>query len=66
MRRALPLFLLVAVLAPAQAAARDFPRDFLWGTAIAAYQTEAGGTPSHADRREQEEEQQEAAHGAPV
>ena len=33
------------------AAARDFPRDFLWGTAISAFQTEAGGTPAHADRR---------------
>ena len=51
MRRALPLLLLLAVLAPGQAAARDFPRDFLWGTAIAAFQTEAGGKPSHADRR---------------
>ena len=30
---------------PALGAARDFPRDFLGGTAIAAFQTEAGGTP---------------------
>ena len=50
-RRLLLLLLLLAVVAPGEAAARDFPRDFLWGTAIAAFQTEAGGTPSHADRR---------------
>lgn len=48
--RALPLTLaLLALLAPS-AAARDFPRTFLWGTAIAGLQSEAGGHPSHADR----------------
>ncbi len=45
----------VALAAAAPAAAgtggRDFPRSFLWGTAIAAFQTEAGGSPSNADRR---------------
>ena len=51
MRRLLLLLLLLAVVAPGEEAARDFPRDFLCGTAIAAFQTEAGGTPSHADRR---------------
>ena len=51
MRRALLASLLFALAAPGVAAARDFPRDFLWGTAIAAFQTEAGGHPSNADRR---------------
>jgi beta-galactosidase len=50
-RRALLLSLLLALAAPGTAAARDFPRDFLWGTAIAAFQTEAGGQPANADRR---------------
>ena len=43
MRRALLVFLLLALAAPGTAAARDFPKGFLWGTAIAAFQTEAGG-----------------------
>ena len=51
MRRALLLSLVVALASPATAAARDFPKDFLWGTAIAAFQTEAGGRPAHADTR---------------
>jgi beta-galactosidase len=43
---------LVLMLAPAPlAVARDFPRGFLWGPAISAFQTEAGGRPAHADRR---------------
>ena len=41
--------ILLTCATPALGAARDFPRDFLWGTAIAAFQTEAGGTPSNAD-----------------
>jgi beta-glucosidase/6-phospho-beta-glucosidase/beta-galactosidase len=49
-RRALLLSLVVALAAPAGASARDFPKDFLWGTAIAGFQTEAGGRPAHADR----------------
>ena len=36
---------------PAGAAERDFPRSFLWGTAIAGLQAEAGGQPSNADPR---------------
>jgi len=48
-RRIALLSLVFAVAAPSTAVARDFPRDFLWGTAIAAFQTEAGGTPSNAD-----------------
>jgi beta-galactosidase len=48
-RRAVVLSLVLALAAPGVAAARDFPRDFLWGTAIAAFQTEAGGRPAHAD-----------------
>ncbi|HEX2413898.1 MAG TPA: glycoside hydrolase family 1 protein [Thermoleophilaceae bacterium] len=35
---------------PAGSQARDFPRDFLWGTAISGFQTEAGGKPSNSDR----------------
>ena len=30
--------------------AEEFPRSFLWGTAVAGFQTEAGGTPSNRDR----------------
>jgi beta-galactosidase len=48
-RRAVVLSLVLALAAPGVAAARDFPEDFLWGTAIAAFQTEAGGRPAHAD-----------------
>jgi beta-galactosidase len=50
-RRALLLSLVLALAAPASAAGRDFPKDFLWGTAIAAFQTEAGGQPANADTR---------------
>ena len=50
MRRAFLLSLVLALAAPAAAAARDFPKDFLWGTAIAAFQTEAGGRPANADK----------------
>jgi beta-galactosidase len=49
-RRAVQLSLVLALLAPGTAAAGDFPKRFLWGTAIAAFQTEAGGRPAHADR----------------
>jgi beta-galactosidase len=45
-----PALLLTLVL-PQPAGARDFPRDFLWGPAISAFQTEAGGRPAHADGR---------------
>ena len=47
--RLLTAILVLLALAPATAAARDFPRDFKWGTAIAGLQTEAGGTPANAD-----------------
>ncbi len=42
-----------ALTAPATAGdgAKRFPRDFLWGTATAGFQVEAGGSPSNADRR---------------
>src|SRR3954447_14119204 len=50
-RRALLLSIALALAAPGAAAARDFPRDFLWGTAIAGFQTEAGGHPDDADKR---------------
>ncbi|HEU4656596.1 MAG TPA: glycoside hydrolase family 1 protein [Capillimicrobium sp.] len=44
------LVALLVIAAPA--GARDaFPRGFLWGTASAGFQAEAGGSPSHADRR---------------
>ncbi len=33
------------------ASARDFPKNFLWGTATAGFQVEAGGTPANVDRR---------------
>ena len=48
----LTLTLAVALLTlPALAQARDFPRDFLWGTAISGFQTEAGGRPDNRDTR---------------
>ncbi|HEU0024028.1 MAG TPA: glycoside hydrolase family 1 protein [Thermoleophilaceae bacterium] len=49
--RALPVALALLAAVPGAAAARDFPRDFHWGTAIAGLQSEAGGQPSNADRR---------------
>jgi beta-galactosidase len=49
--RAALLSLALALALPAAAAGRDFPERFLWGTAIAAFQTEAGGRPAHADTR---------------
>jgi beta-glucosidase/6-phospho-beta-glucosidase/beta-galactosidase len=51
--RALGLLLVVAATTAATPAhAQDaFPRGFLWGTASAGFQSEAGGAPGHADRR---------------
>ncbi len=46
--------LLLAIAAPSASAQVDidpFPRGFLWGTASAGFQSEAGGSPSNADRR---------------
>ncbi|HKQ17206.1 MAG TPA: family 1 glycosylhydrolase, partial [Solirubrobacterales bacterium] len=49
------IFALAAAAALAAAtpasAARPFPKDFLWGTASAGFQSEAGGTPARVDRR---------------
>ena len=42
---------LALLMLPAVAHARDFPRDFLWGTAISGFQTEAGGRPDNRDTR---------------
>jgi beta-galactosidase len=39
------------LLLAAPAGAKRFPRDFLWGTASSGFQSEAGGTPAHVDRR---------------
>jgi beta-glucosidase/6-phospho-beta-glucosidase/beta-galactosidase len=50
-RRATLLALVLALALPAHAAARDFKRGFLWGTAIAGFQVEAGGRPANADTR---------------
>jgi len=57
MRRPLALLVATAALllaaAPQALAARGdvtFPRGFLWGTANAGFQYEAGGSPSNADR----------------
>ena len=33
------------------AAASEFPRDFLWGTASSGFQSEAGGRPANVDKR---------------
>jgi beta-galactosidase len=46
------VLVVLALLVPSPAsAARSFPRGFLWGTALAGFQAEAGGRPAHADRR---------------
>ena len=42
------LGVLALALTPA-ARAQSFPQDFLWGTAIAGFQTEMGGSPDHDD-----------------
>ncbi len=49
--RGLLLAALATLALPVSSAARDFPRDFLWGTAIAGFQTEAGGSPANGDPR---------------
>jgi beta-galactosidase len=49
LRRVLVVSAIAALVLPAAAEARDFPRGFLWGTAISGFQTEAGGRPSNAD-----------------
>ena len=51
LRALTPTLLLLVAVPAAGAAERDFPRDFLWGTAIAGLQAEAGGQPSNADPR---------------
>jgi beta-glucosidase/6-phospho-beta-glucosidase/beta-galactosidase len=45
------LVLCLCGLVVSDASARDFPKGFLWGTATAGFQVEAGGTPSNVDRR---------------
>jgi beta-glucosidase/6-phospho-beta-glucosidase/beta-galactosidase len=55
MRRAAIAAVLVALACIASPAAakpgdRAFPRGFLWGVALAGFQAEAGGRPTHADR----------------
>ncbi len=52
MRALSTLLTVLALAAPVPAAAAErFPRDFLWGTAVAGFQVEAGGSPANADRR---------------
>ena len=51
MRRLAALTLVLALALAGSAQARDFPRSFLWGPAISAFQTEAGGSPANTDRR---------------
>ncbi len=43
------IWTLVTSLAAATTVRADFPPGFLWGTAVAGFQTEAGGVPSNAD-----------------
>ena len=47
---ALSLLGVFASAAPA-ATGGKFPRSFLWGTAVAGFQTEMGGTPANRDQR---------------
>jgi beta-galactosidase len=49
-RRLAPLTLVLSLILAGAAQARDFPEGFLWGPAISAFQTEAGGRPANADR----------------
>jgi beta-galactosidase len=49
--RLVGLTLLLTLALGGAAQARDFPETFLWGPAISAFQTEAGGSPANADRR---------------
>ncbi len=51
LRACLSAALLLSAAPTAAAQAREFPRGFLWGTAISGFQTEAGGSPANADRR---------------
>jgi beta-glucosidase/6-phospho-beta-glucosidase/beta-galactosidase len=51
LRRLVSLTLALVLALPAASQARDFPRSFLWGPAISAFQTEAGGRPANADTR---------------
>jgi hypothetical protein len=44
------LTLVLSLILAGAAQARDFPEGFLWGPAISAFQTEAGGRPANADR----------------
>jgi beta-glucosidase/6-phospho-beta-glucosidase/beta-galactosidase len=45
------VLLLTVALAPAASARQAFPRGFLWGTATAGFQVEAGGARANSDRR---------------
>lgn len=47
-RVALPLLVVLSLLVPSRARA-EFPPGFLWGTAVAGFQTEAGGVPANGD-----------------
>ena len=50
MLRLLPLALALAFAVSPAAQAQEFPRNFLWGTAVAGFQTEMGGQPAALDR----------------
>ena len=50
MFRLVGLTLVLTLFLGGAAQARDFPETFLWGPAISAFQTEAGGAPANADR----------------
>jgi len=48
---AIAVLVLMGALAPAVSARQAFPRGFLWGTATAGFQVEAGGGRANSDRR---------------
>jgi beta-galactosidase len=48
---ALAAVAVVLAAAPPSSAQKRFPKGFLWGTATAGFQVEAGGSPTNADRR---------------
>jgi len=44
------LAVVLVLIFPSSAVAADFPRSFLWGTAISGFQSEMGGRPANVDR----------------
>ena len=66
LRTLVPTLVLLVAAPAASGAERDFPRGFLWGTAIAGLQAEAGGQPDGDDAGQgQDSDSQTEAEDAP-